>query len=131
MLPVRAALALRTAVTRQRLRAHPAQADIARWLCRWDIFHENWGWMLCFWNLAGVPFMYSWQSVLILRNDISHPVAYTAACFALLLGSYYMWDTANSQKNRFRMQRNGGDITRSAFPQLRWGTLANPEVRFR
>ena len=25
----------------------------------WDVFHEKWGWMLIFWNLAGVPFAYS------------------------------------------------------------------------
>lgn len=25
----------------------------------WDIFYEKWGWMLIYWNLAGVPFAYS------------------------------------------------------------------------
>jgi Ergosterol biosynthesis ERG4/ERG24 family len=47
---------------------------------------------------------------------------------ALLVASYYVWDTANSQKNRFRMQRNGTDVQRSAFPQLPWGTIHSPEV---
>ena len=25
----------------------------------WDIFYEKWGWMLIYWNLAGVPFVYA------------------------------------------------------------------------
>ena len=61
----------------------------------WDIFHENWGWMLCFWNLAGVPMVYSWQSVFILRSNPQHSALHITACFALLLISYYVWDTAN------------------------------------
>src|SRR3954453_8028466 len=35
-------------------------------------------------------------------------------------------DTANSQKNRFRMILNGTYIPRYTFPQLPWGTLKNP-----
>ncbi len=34
----------------------------------WDIFHEKWGFMLIYWNLAGVPFAYTYQSVHILKN---------------------------------------------------------------
>ncbi|MGB8330041.1 MAG: hypothetical protein WCE62_07920, partial [Polyangiales bacterium] len=29
----------------------------------WDIFYEKWGWMLVFWNLAGVPFVYCFNSM--------------------------------------------------------------------
>ncbi|CAJ0645924.1 5360_t:CDS:2 [Entrophospora sp. SA101] len=36
-------------------------------------------------------------------------------------------DTANSQKNRFRMIINGTYIPRYTFPQLPWGTLKNPD----
>jgi Delta24(24(1))-sterol reductase len=95
----------------------------------WDIFHENFGWMLAFWNLAGVPFLYAAQSVYILRADPRHSAVYMVAVFVLLFASYYVWDTANSQKNRFRMQRNGTDVTRTAWPQLPWGVLQDPEVR--
>ena len=73
--------------------------------------------------------MYAWQSVLILRQDTAHHPAYTAAVAVLLVASYYVWDTANGQKNRFRMQRNGTDVTRSAPPQLPWTTLKDPKVR--
>ena len=34
----------------------------------WDIFYEKWGWMLVYWNLAGVPFVYCFQAYYILKN---------------------------------------------------------------
>ena len=42
----------------------------------WDIFHEKFGWMLCFWNMAGVPFLYAFQSIYILKHDgtVEHPL---------------------------------------------------------
>lgn len=93
----------------------------------WDIFYEKWGWMLVFWNLAGVPFVYCFNSMYIAsRPPFEHSVAYTVFCFALLFGAYYVWDTAQSQRNRFRMQLNGSYVKRKAFPQLPWGTLDNP-----
>ena len=93
----------------------------------WDIFHEKWGWMLIFWNLAGVPFVYCFGAMYIASRppfELSLPL--TAFCFALLIGAYYVWDTANSQRNRFRMQLNGSYVKRRAFPQLPWGTLEHP-----
>ncbi|MDE0408207.1 MAG: delta(24(24(1)))-sterol reductase [Alphaproteobacteria bacterium] len=93
----------------------------------WDFFHEKWGWMLIFWNLAGVPFVYCFSSMYIASHlPFEFSIPYTAFCFALLFGSYYVWDTANSQRNRFRMQFNGSYVKRMAFPQLPWGTLKNP-----
>lgn len=93
----------------------------------WDIFHEKFGWMLIFWNFVGVPFVYCFQSFYILKNNPQFSISYTAALFALLLFAYYVWDTANSQKNRFRMQLRGNLIQRKTFPQLPWGTLKNPK----
>jgi len=93
----------------------------------WDIFYEKWGWMLVFWNLAGVPFVYCFSSMHIAsRPPFEHSVPYTVFCFVLLFGAYYVWDTAQSQRNRFRMQLNGSYVKRKAFPQLPWGTLDNP-----
>jgi len=31
----------------------------------WDISYECFGWMLCYWNLAGVAFVYCFQSIFI------------------------------------------------------------------
>jgi delta24(24(1))-sterol reductase len=93
----------------------------------WDIFYEKWGWMLIFWNFAGVPFVYAFNSMyLAARPPFEHSLPYTVFCFALLLFAYYVWDTSQSQRNRFRMQLRGTFVKRRAFPQLPWGTLENP-----
>jgi len=94
----------------------------------WDIFYEKWGWMLIYWNFAGVPFLYSFNSMFIAsQQPFHHSLPYTMFCFVLLLGAYYIWDTSQSQRNRFRMQQRGTFIHRRAFPQLPWGTLKNPQ----
>jgi delta24(24(1))-sterol reductase len=83
--------------------------------------------MLIFWNFAGVPFMYSFNSYyLAQRPPFEHSVPYTILCFLLLLGAYWIWDTSQSQRNRFRMQERGTYVPRRTFPQLPWGTLKNP-----
>jgi delta24(24(1))-sterol reductase len=93
----------------------------------WDIFYEKWGWMLVFWNLAGVPFVYSFNSMyLAAQPPFEHSRPYTVFCFALLLAAYYVWDTSQSQRNRFRMKLRGTFVKRRAFPQLPWGTLESP-----
>ena len=53
--------------------------------------------MLIFWNLCGVPFAYSFQSVFLLYQGPDHaiPRPLLAALFVVLLCAYYVWDTAN------------------------------------
>ena len=57
----------------------------------WDITYEKFGWMLVWWNLAGVPFLYCFQSYYILRNDVDFhsETAYYLLFFALF-GAYYV-----------------------------------------
>jgi delta24(24(1))-sterol reductase len=91
----------------------------------WDMFHEKFGWMLNFWNVTGVPFLYCFQSFYVLKNGaelektLSDNFCY--AVFALLIISYYIWDTANSQKAMFKL-----NLTRNTFPQLPWRQIAEP-----
>ncbi|CAB4375088.1 unnamed protein product [Rhizophagus irregularis] len=98
----------------------------------WDMTYEKFGFMLIFWNFAGVPFTYCLGTLYLHLSSIDngrpiqHSPAWTFFCYALLISGYYIWDTANSQKNRFRMTLNGTYIPRSTFPQLPWGTLKNP-----
>jgi delta24(24(1))-sterol reductase len=93
----------------------------------WDVFHEKWGWMLIFWNLVGVPYVYSFNAYYLLVNGpVEHPPAHVVALFVLLVSAYYVWDTAQSQRNRFRMMERGTYVARKTFPQLPWGTLEHP-----
>ncbi|KAJ8659068.1 hypothetical protein O0I10_005106 [Lichtheimia ornata] len=98
----------------------------------WDMFYEKDGFMLIFWNMAGVPFTYCYASIYLINyqfahgTPITHSLPYTIFLFCLLLGGYYVFDTGNSQKNRFRMEQNGSFMTRNAFPQLPWGHIKNP-----
>ncbi|CAG8652622.1 14307_t:CDS:2 [Ambispora leptoticha] len=98
----------------------------------WDMIYEKFGFMLIFWNFAGVPFTYCYSTLYLHFASIDngaplqHSLPWTIFCYTLLLTGYYIWDTANSQKNRFRMSVNGSHIPRNTFPQLPWGTLKNP-----
>lgn len=96
----------------------------------WDIFYEKWGWMLIFWNFAGVPFVYCFNSMFVLANFPNYyvPQWLQYGLFLIVLCAYYVWDTANAQKNRLRMMRNGSYLPRHTFPQLPWATLHNPRV---
>src|SRR5262249_35243423 len=83
--------------------------------------------MLIFWNLAGVPFLYCMNSMYLAeRPPFEQPLPFTVLCFVLLGGAYYVWDTSQSQRNRFRMALRGVVVKRRAPPQLPWGTLVNP-----
>ncbi|OZJ06112.1 hypothetical protein BZG36_00988 [Bifiguratus adelaidae] len=99
----------------------------------WDIFYEKWGFMLIFWNLAGVPFTYCHATIYLLNwqqnhgYPMTHHTGYTIFVYTLCLVGYYIWDTGNSQKNRFRMELAGTYIPRRTFPQLPWGHIKNPK----
>lgn len=96
-----------------------------------DMYYEKWGFMLIFWNLAGVPFSYC-HCVIYLYNH--HPDTYRwnrfflAGMYVAYLFVYWVWDTTNSQKNRFRQQERGTVVSRRTFPQLPWQTLNNPKT---
>ncbi|CAO3663395.1 hypothetical protein G6F70_005688 [Rhizopus microsporus] len=98
----------------------------------WDIFYEKDGFMLIFWNMAGVPFTYCYAPIYLLKSElikgvrIQHSLPVTIALFIILLFAYYFFDTGNAQKNRFRMEQNGSFMTRKAFPQLPWSHIKNP-----
>ncbi|EFA86393.1 hypothetical protein PPL_00185 [Heterostelium album PN500] len=97
----------------------------------WDIYHEKWGWMLCWWNLAGVPLVYCTQPVYILTHPpemLQGSPLVNGFMLVLLLVGYYIFDTVNSQKNTFRMRLAGIWKPRPwAFPQLPWAVLSNPK----
>ncbi len=84
--------------------------------------------MLIFWNISGVPYVYCFQSIYLLKNSwIDYSTPSMVLILIVLFFAYYIWDTAQSQKNRFRMKLKGTYIPRYSFPQLPWGTLQNPK----
>ncbi|KAI9375132.1 C-24(28) sterol reductase [Aspergillus egyptiacus] len=98
----------------------------------WDIYHEKWGFMLIFWNLAGVPMSYCHCTLYLAYTD---PAVYRKSPWVLIpwtmayLFVYWVWDTTNSQKNIFRAEERGenpGD--RKTFPQLPWRRIRNPRT---
>ncbi|KAF2014684.1 sterol reductase/lamin B receptor, partial [Aaosphaeria arxii CBS 175.79] len=102
----------------------------------WDIYYEKWGFMLIFWNLAGVPLSYCHATLYMANHldtisDWSYPalrtpllvLLFTSYCFV-----YWVWDTCGSHKHRFRAAQRGETTTRKTFPQLPWQTLNNPAV---
>ena len=97
----------------------------------WDMYYEKLGFMLIFWNMAGVPLSYCHCTIYLANHD---PGVYRwnraalAGLFVLYLFVYWIWDTANSQKNRFRAQLIGHDVERKNFPQLPWRVIKNPKT---
>jgi delta24(24(1))-sterol reductase len=87
--------------------------------------------MLIFWNLAGVPLTYCHCTIYLANH---HPSTYSwnkyalAALYIGYLFVYWIWDTTNSQKNRFRQQQRGHMLLRKTFPQLPWQTVQNPKT---
>jgi len=94
-----------------------------------DMSHEKWGYMLIFWNMAGVPLTYCQGALYLVRNDPSvykWSIPVNVAVYVTLLCAYYVFDNCNSQKNRFRQQEKGTLFIRKTFPQLPWHTIQNP-----
>lgn len=95
----------------------------------WDMFHEKWGFMVIFWNFAGVPFTYCYSIVYM----AAHPPEYYRFStptyifmFSLLLFAHFVFDSSMAQKSRFRMQLQGTLKVRWSFPQWPWSTLKDP-----
>lgn len=96
----------------------------------WDIFYEKFGFMLIFWNIAGVPYTYCYNTLYLVSTDpanYSHSWGYNTFVLTLLLGAYYFFDTTNGQKNSFRRQIVGSFKPRTAFPQLPYQSIKNPK----
>ncbi|KAJ4306276.1 C-24(28) sterol reductase [Collariella sp. IMI 366227] len=97
----------------------------------WDMYYEKWGFMLIFWNLSGVPLSYC-HCTLYLANHAPEEYRWNKVAlvglYAAYLFFYWIWDSCNSQKNRFRAMERGTLIKRNTFPQVPWQTLHNPKT---
>lgn len=92
--------------------------------------------MLIFWNLAGVPLSYCHCTLYIANHleIVTHwsistlHTPFLVMLFTSYIFVYWVWDTMNSQKNRFRAQERGTLVLRKTFLQLPWQTPKNPRV---
>ena len=95
------------------------------------MYFEKLGFMLIFWNMAGVPLSYCHCSIYLANHapsvyHWSRPAL--AVFFISYLFVYWVWDTANSQKNQFRHEERGTLKFRNTFPQLPWRHIKNPKT---
>ncbi|KAK3326496.1 Delta(24(24(1)))-sterol reductase [Apodospora peruviana] len=97
----------------------------------WDMYYEKWGFMLIFWNLAGVPLSYCHSTLYLASHE---PEEYRwnrwalVALYVSYLFVYWVWDSCNGQKNSFRAMESGKFVKRNSFPQVPWQSIENPKT---
>ena len=94
------------------------------------MYFEKLGFLLTFWNLAGVPFTYCHCALYLANHD---PATYrwnraALVAFALVyIFFYWMWDSANGQKNAVRLGDKDQIVKRNTFPQVPWQSVKDPK----
>ncbi|KAH6658264.1 C-24(28) sterol reductase [Truncatella angustata] len=97
----------------------------------WDMYFEKLGFMLTFWNMAGVPFSYCHCALYLASHEPSEyhwgiwPLGALAVAYLFF---YWVWDTANGQKNGFRQMERGQLLDRNTWPRLPWLVVRNPKA---
>ncbi|GAA5980919.1 hypothetical protein JCM5350_004765 [Sporobolomyces pararoseus] len=96
----------------------------------WDMNFEKFGWLLSYWNLAGVPFSYAYPALYISTRDpkdLEFPTWVLVSLFIVLTVAHCLFDIAMAQKSHFKAVETNTYIKRNTFPQLPFAELENPE----
>lgn len=96
----------------------------------WDMYYEKWGFMLIFWNMAGVPLSYCHCTIYLANHapdEYRWNRFFLASLFVAYIFVYWVWDSCNAQKNSFRATERGTLTKRNTFPQVPWRSLKNPQ----
>lgn len=73
-----------------------------------DIHHDHFGWMLAWGDSVWLPFMYTLQGLYLVINPVTLTTPYALFVLALGLFGFWIFVSANGQKDRFR--KNDGRI---------------------
>ncbi|GAA5952746.1 hypothetical protein JCM3765_002262 [Sporobolomyces pararoseus] len=96
----------------------------------WDMNFEKFGWLLSYWNLAGVPFSYAYPALYISTRDpkdLEFPTWLLITLFIVLTVAHCLFDIAMAQKSHFKAVETNTYIKRYTFPQLPFAELEKPE----
>ncbi|GAA5912614.1 delta(24(24(1)))-sterol reductase [Sporobolomyces salmoneus] len=96
----------------------------------WDMNYEKFGWLLSYWNLAGVPFSYAYPAIYISTRDprdLEFPTWVLVSLFVVLTVAHCLFDIAMAQKSHFKAVETNTYIKRYTFPQLPYAELENPK----
>ncbi|KAK4058328.1 C-24(28) sterol reductase [Microbotryomycetes sp. JL221] len=96
----------------------------------WDMNFEKFGWLLSYWNFAGVPFSYAFGAVYMATHD---PATYRYSksvyvfLFVFLTVSHAIFDVAMGQKSYFKAIETNTFIKRYTFPQIPGVEMKDPK----
>lgn len=70
-----------------------------------DICHDHFGWMLCWGDCVWLPYMYTLQAFYLASHPVELSTVQSIAIFLLGVAGYWIFRTANAQKDAFRQNR--------------------------
>lgn len=87
-----------------------------------DITTDGFGFMLAFGDVAWVPFIYSTQARYLATYPLSLGWFGSAGVFAILGVGYYIFRSANNEKNRFRTNPNDPRVAHLTYIETKSGS---------
>lgn len=87
-----------------------------------DITTDGFGFMLCFGDMAWVPFVYSFHSRYLVDHDPQLGLGMIAAALAVFCLGFYIFRSANSEKDAFRRDPSAPEVHHLRFMPTKRGT---------